>query len=70
MFSLLINNNNTKVTYLYMPQDINHDLITGANHYFSEIEFLSCNTRMNDDIAASLIEKFRRVPKLTVYPIF
>ncbi|RIA80508.1 hypothetical protein C1645_838573 [Glomus cerebriforme] len=67
MFSLFINNNNTKVTHIYMPIDINHDLITGAKHYFSEIEFLSCNTRMNDDIAASLIEVCKSIKELDLY---
>ncbi|RIA79724.1 hypothetical protein C1645_840064 [Glomus cerebriforme] len=64
---LFINNNNTKVTHFYMPQHINYDLITGAKHYFSEIEFLSCNTRMNDNIAASLIEICKSIKELDLY---
>jgi len=51
-------NNNTKFTHLYIPYQFDYQihLIPGAKNCFSELEFLSCNTSINDNIVSGLAE--------------
>jgi hypothetical protein len=51
-------NENTRFTYLYIPQnfDCQIHLIPGAKHCFSEISFLSCYARINDNVLFGLAE--------------
>ncbi|RIA85002.1 hypothetical protein C1645_879587 [Glomus cerebriforme] len=51
-------NGNTKVTHLYLPRqfDCQIHLIPGAKQCFSEIKFLSFNTKLDDNILTGLIE--------------
>ncbi|RIA80295.1 hypothetical protein C1645_838951 [Glomus cerebriforme] len=60
-------NENTKFTHLYIPIQFEFQihLIPGAQHCFSELEFLSCNT---DDVLAGLTEicKSIKILELTI----
>ncbi|PKC64106.1 hypothetical protein RhiirA1_537273 [Rhizophagus irregularis] len=49
-------NGNTRFTHLYIPYKFDYPLhlISGANHSLSDIEYLSCNTKMYDDILSGL----------------
>ncbi|RIA82699.1 hypothetical protein C1645_834974 [Glomus cerebriforme] len=49
-------NSNTKFTHLYLPQQFDYQihLIPEAKRCFSELEFLSCNTRIKDDVLDGL----------------
>jgi hypothetical protein len=49
-------NENTKFTHLYIPYkfDFQIHLVSGAKYSLSGIEFLSCSTRMYDDILSGL----------------
>ncbi|RIA92264.1 hypothetical protein C1645_820952 [Glomus cerebriforme] len=57
IFNLFINEN-TKFSHLYIPCQFNYQihLIPGAKRCLSEIEFLSCSTRINDDVLTGLTE--------------
>ncbi|CAG8604029.1 14629_t:CDS:2 [Rhizophagus irregularis] len=56
-------NENTKFTHLYIPQQFNHQihLIPGAEICFSEIEFLSCNTSINDNVLIELNGNYHKL---------
>ncbi|RGB28693.1 hypothetical protein C1646_767517 [Rhizophagus diaphanus] len=62
-------NENTKFTHLYIPQQFNHQihLIPGAEICFSEIEFLSCNTSINDNVLIGLIKMCKPIKELELY---
>ncbi|GBB88544.1 hypothetical protein RclHR1_15090003 [Rhizophagus clarus] len=51
-------NENTRLTHVYIPFRFNCQihLIPGAKYCFSELEFLSCNTCINDDVLFGLTE--------------
>ncbi|RIA95089.1 hypothetical protein C1645_817207 [Glomus cerebriforme] len=55
IFNLFINGN-TKITHLYIPTQFDYKihLIPGTKRCFSEIEFLRCNTSINNDVLAGL----------------
>ncbi|RIA89666.1 hypothetical protein C1645_824484 [Glomus cerebriforme] len=55
IFKLFINSN-TKFTHLYIPRQFNYEihLILEAKRRFSELQFLSCNTRIKDDVLDGL----------------
>jgi hypothetical protein len=55
IFDLFINGD-AKFTHLYIPCDFDF-LIPGSKHCFSEIEFISCNTSIKDNV-------FRNPPKV------
>ncbi|GBB85831.1 hypothetical protein RclHR1_12280003 [Rhizophagus clarus] len=62
-------NENTKFTHLHIPQQFNYQihLIPGAERCFSEIEFLSCNTSINDNVLDGLIEMCKSIRELELY---
>src|SRR5947208_781746 len=57
IYNLFINKN-TKFTHLYIPQQFDYQIhhIPGAKQCFSEIMFLSFNTRINDKVLNGLVE--------------
>ncbi|GBB99119.1 hypothetical protein RclHR1_03420002 [Rhizophagus clarus] len=59
-------NENMKFTHLYMCEIFGHqiNLIRGAELCFSEIEFLSCSTGVNDSILTKLIESCNSIKEL------
>ncbi|CAB4435110.1 unnamed protein product [Rhizophagus irregularis] len=61
IFSLFINEH-TRFTHLYIPFQV--FLIPGTKCCFSEIEFLSCNTSVNDNILAELTEICKSIKEL------
>ncbi|GBC30857.2 hypothetical protein GLOIN_2v1777651 [Rhizophagus irregularis DAOM 181602=DAOM 197198] len=61
IFSLFINEH-TRFTHLYIPFQV--FLIPGTKCCFSEIEFLSCNTSVNDNILVELTEICKSIKEL------
>ncbi|GBB98586.1 hypothetical protein RclHR1_03270009 [Rhizophagus clarus] len=59
-------NENTKFTHLYMCKNFDHQIhhFHGAERCFSEIEFLSCSTGMNDNILTKLTETCKLIKEL------
>ncbi len=68
IFNLFINEN-TRITHLYIPQIFNYQihLIPEAKRCFSEIEFLSCYTRINDNILTGLTEICKSIKELRLF---
>src|SRR6266542_2368717 len=62
-------NGNAKFTHLYIPQQFNYQihLVPGAKHCFSELKFLSCNTSINDNVLAGLIEICKSIKDLELF---
>ncbi|RIA86744.1 hypothetical protein C1645_828810 [Glomus cerebriforme] len=67
IFNLFINSKN-KFTHLYIPRQFNYQihLIPEAKHCFSEIEFLSFYTNINDNILDGLIEICKSIKELVL----
>ncbi|GES84971.1 hypothetical protein GLOIN_2v1784962 [Rhizophagus clarus] len=65
IFNLFINEN-MRFTHLFIPQQLDYQihLIPGARLCFSELEFLSCNTRIDDEVFIGLIEICKSVKEL------
>ncbi|PKY25684.1 hypothetical protein RhiirB3_440723 [Rhizophagus irregularis] len=65
IFNLFINEN-MRISHLYIPYkfDIQIHHIPGAKSCFSEIEFLSCNTNIKDNIVTGLMETCKSIRKL------
>ncbi|GES85017.1 hypothetical protein GLOIN_2v1784962 [Rhizophagus clarus] len=65
IFNLFINEN-TRFTHLYIPYQFNYQIhhIPGAKLCFSKLEFLSCSTRINDEVLIGLIEICNSVKEL------
>jgi hypothetical protein len=61
IFSLFINEH-TRFTHLYIPCQV--FLIPGTKCCFSDVEFLSCNTSVNDNILAELTEICNSIKEL------
>jgi hypothetical protein len=61
-------NENTKFSHLYIPHKFDYQihLIPGAKSCFSEIEFISCNTNINDNILFELIEKCKSIKEMNL----
>ncbi|GBB98894.1 hypothetical protein RclHR1_33550002 [Rhizophagus clarus] len=59
-------NENTRFTHLYMCKNFVHQihLNHGAELCFSEIEFLSCSTGINDSVLTKLIESCNSIKEL------
>ncbi|PKK79004.1 hypothetical protein RhiirC2_842986 [Rhizophagus irregularis] len=59
-------NENTKFTHLYINRRFNYpiQLVHGAEHCLSRIEFLSCCTSINDNILSKLIEACKSIKEL------
>ncbi|GES74746.1 hypothetical protein GLOIN_2v1785437 [Rhizophagus clarus] len=53
-------------THLYIPYQFDHQihLIPGAEHCFSKLVFLSCNTNINDNVLSGLIELCKSIKEL------
>ncbi|GBB93256.1 hypothetical protein RclHR1_02140009 [Rhizophagus clarus] len=68
IFNLFINEN-TRFTHLYIPYQFDYQLhhIPGAKLCFSELEFLSCNARIYDEVLIGLIEICDSVKELILY---
>jgi hypothetical protein len=68
IFKLFINEN-TKFTHLYLPYQFDHQihLIPKAELCFSEIEFFSCNTSMNDNVLAGLTGICKSIKELKLF---
>ncbi len=60
-------NENTRFTHLYIPHLFDyqiHGLISEAKNCFSELEFLSCNTSIDDNVLIGLIEICKSIKEL------
>ncbi|CAG8645189.1 16933_t:CDS:2 [Rhizophagus irregularis] len=68
IYNLFINES-TKLTHLYIPQHFDYQihLIPGAKHCFSEIMFLSCNTRVNDSVLMGLAGICQSIKELELF---
>ncbi|PKY44874.1 hypothetical protein RhiirA4_542175 [Rhizophagus irregularis] len=69
IFKIFINEN-MKFTHLYIPHKFNYyfmDLISGVEKSFSKLEFLSCNTNINDDTLIGLVEICKSIKELELY---
>ncbi|GBB88546.1 hypothetical protein RclHR1_15090005 [Rhizophagus clarus] len=62
-------NENTRITHLYVPDKFDYQLhlIPGAKNCFSELEFLSCNTRINDNVLFGLTEICKSIKELELF---
>ncbi|GBB88548.1 hypothetical protein RclHR1_15090007 [Rhizophagus clarus] len=62
-------NENTRITHLDIPYQFDYQLhlIPGAKSCFSELEFLSCNTCINDDILFGLTEICQSIKELELF---
>ncbi|PKK62279.1 hypothetical protein RhiirC2_855783 [Rhizophagus irregularis] len=62
-------NENMKYTHLYIPQQFDFQLylIPGFEQSFSDIEFLSCNTRINDNILVELTKICKSIKELELF---
>ncbi|GBB84254.1 hypothetical protein RclHR1_10890001 [Rhizophagus clarus] len=62
-------NENTKFTHLYIPEQFSYQihLIPGAEHCFSEVESLSCNTRINDNVFDGIIDICKSIRELELH---
>ncbi|GBC04754.1 hypothetical protein RclHR1_05850003 [Rhizophagus clarus] len=62
-------NKNMKFTHLYMRRNFKHrfHLIHGAERCFSEIEFLSCSTCIDNIILTKLIESCESIKELKLF---
>ncbi|RIA98328.1 hypothetical protein C1645_812892 [Glomus cerebriforme] len=68
IFKLFINGN-TKFTHLHIPYQFNYQihLIPRAKSCFSELEFLKCNTRIDDNVLFGIIEICKSIRKLELF---
>jgi hypothetical protein len=62
-------NENMKYTHLYLPQQLDFQLhlIPGAESCISDIEFLSCNASINDNILVGLTEMCKSIKELELF---
>jgi hypothetical protein len=62
-------NGNTKFTHLYIPHKFDYqiNLIPGVERCFSEIEFLSCNTTVNDKVLTGLTKICKLIKELELF---
>jgi hypothetical protein len=62
-------NQNTRITHLYIPSQFDYqiNIIPGAKYCFSELEFLSCNTCINDNILIGLTEICNSIKELELF---
>ncbi|RIA81212.1 hypothetical protein C1645_881730 [Glomus cerebriforme] len=68
IFKLFINEK-TKFTHLYIPRQFIRKihLIPEAEHCFSELQFLSCYSTINDDILPGLTELCKSIKELELF---
>jgi hypothetical protein len=62
-------NQNTRITHLYIPSQFSYqiNIIPGAKYCFSELEFLSCNSYINDNILIGLTEICNSIKELELF---
>ncbi|RIA92270.1 hypothetical protein C1645_820966 [Glomus cerebriforme] len=62
-------NENTNFTHLYLPYQFDYQihLIPGAKQSFSNIEFLSCDTSISDNVLTGLIEMCKSIKELELF---
>ncbi|RGB40210.1 hypothetical protein C1646_753583 [Rhizophagus diaphanus] len=60
---LFVNDENTNITHIYIPNCQIH-LIPEAKRCFSEIEFLSCNTKTSDSVLTGLTDMCQSIKEL------
>jgi hypothetical protein len=67
IFNIFINGN-TKFTHLYIPYRFSYQihLIPGAKRCLSELQFLSCNTSVNDNILTGLMGMCNTIREIEV----
>jgi hypothetical protein len=65
IFELFINGN-SKFTHLYIPYQFD-SLIPGVKRCFSEIEFLSCNACINNEVLSGLVEICKSIKELELF---
>src|SRR6266496_1879915 len=65
IFNLFVNEN-TRITHLYVSHQFDYQIhiIPGAERCFSELEFLSCNTCINDNVLVGLTEICKSIKEL------
>src|SRR2546430_17147998 len=65
IFNLFVNEN-TRLSHLYIPHQFDYQmhLIPGVKHCFSELEFLSCSTSINDNTLIRLTEICKSIKEL------
>jgi hypothetical protein len=66
MLNLFINEN-MEYTHLYIPQHFDHHFIPGAELCLTKIEFLKCNTRVNNKILSILINTCKSIKELKLF---
>ncbi|GES74361.1 hypothetical protein GLOIN_2v1787526 [Rhizophagus clarus] len=68
IFNLFINQN-TKYTHLYIPRKFDYEihLIPEAKNCFSEIEFLSCDASIDENILIGLAEICKSIKELELF---
>ncbi|RIA82705.1 hypothetical protein C1645_880891 [Glomus cerebriforme] len=66
IFNLFINEN-MKFTHLIMSKKFDHHLINGVKSCFSDIKFLKCYTKMDDNILAALIGICKSIKELDLF---
>jgi hypothetical protein len=69
IFKLFINGK-TNFTHFYIPEnfDCKLNLVPGAKECLSEIEFLSCNTNINDKTLTGLMEICKSIKEFELFP--
>ncbi|PKC01066.1 hypothetical protein RhiirA5_427294 [Rhizophagus irregularis] len=60
-------NKNADYTHLYMPNNHDYHLIPGVEQCFSEIEFLKCNGKVNDNTLSILTKTCKSIKELKIY---
>ncbi|RGB38675.1 hypothetical protein C1646_755371 [Rhizophagus diaphanus] len=68
IFKLFINKN-TKFTHLYIPKQFDYQihLIPGADQCFSELEYLFCQTSINENILIGLTDICRSIKAIKLF---
>ncbi|RIA95066.1 hypothetical protein C1645_817183 [Glomus cerebriforme] len=68
IFNLFINEDR-KYSHLYIPEEFDFQihLIPGFKHCFSEIKFLSCNIKINDNVLIGLTEIIESIKELELF---
>ncbi|GBB91003.1 hypothetical protein RclHR1_01810006 [Rhizophagus clarus] len=66
---LFINKKNTSFTHLYIPHKFNYqiNLIPGAERCFSDIDYLSCNVTVNDEVLTGLTKICKSIKELDLF---
>jgi hypothetical protein len=65
-------NENRVFTHLYMPNEFSNQihLISRTKRCFSELQFLRCNSNVNDDVIAGLTEICKSIKELKLFIVY